>query len=310
VLALVMLVAGAVIAWYALNRKPLTELPGTRVVTLPTYKTSFYDIEAPLGVAVTPDGGTVFATHGGQTPGVTMFDRDGRHVRELDLPADGKYHVPVYLTVAPNGNLYVGDRIAGEVYIYGAGGDYIERFIPQDAGLTFSPLGLAVAKDGTLYVADVASDKPEEHRILVFDRNGLLVRTLGEGELNYPNELVLDGDALYATDGNNGRLIVFDAEGTRSTLVSTGVGSGDLGLPRGLGLDDRGRIFVVDSTDHMIRMYTKGAQLTDHPEFAGAIGDVGIDDGKFMFPNGLAVDARARIYITDRQNNRIQVWGF
>lgn len=219
ILALVMLVAGAVIGWYLLNRKPLTELPGTRVVDMPTYKTSIYGLEAPLGVAVAPDGSTIYASHGGATAGVKVFNRDGREVRSLEFPADEPYHVPVYLTVAPNGNLYVGDRAAGEVYLFTPEGDYIERFIPQDSAITFSPLGVAVAEDGTLYIADVASEEPKDHRILVFDANGLLLDTWGEGELNYPNQLFLEGGSLYATDGNNGRLVVFDAEGTRSTLV-------------------------------------------------------------------------------------------
>lgn len=309
-LAVLMLLVGALVAWYLLTRKPISQLPGTNFVAMPTYKTAFYGIEQPLGVAETPDGSTLFATHGGAKAGVTMFDRDGRTVRELDLPTEPAMHVPVYLTIAPNGNLYVGDRAAGQVYIYAPNGDYIERFIPQDDTVTFSPLGVAVAQDGTLYLADVSSDKPADHRILVFDPNGKLTHTWGQGELNYPNQMLLDGGGLYVTDSNNGRLLVFDAEGQRSTLLATGAGAGDLGLPRGVGIDDRGRVFVADTTDHMVRMYTRGAQLTDHPEFVGSMGDQGMGDGEFNFPNGLDVDARARIYIADRENNRIQVWGF
>lgn len=310
-LAALLLAVAAIAGWYLLNRKPLTDLPGTNVAVMPTYKTSFYGVEQPLGVAVVPDGSAVFVTHGGATPGVTMFDRDGRVLRELEFPDDGAHHVPVYLTVAPDRTLYVGDRLAGAVYRFAADGSYLDRFQPQDAALEFSPLGVAVAADGAVYVADVKSDVPAEHRILHFDAAGKLVATLGAGELNYPNQLHLDAEGhLYATDSSNGRLVVFAPDGTRTTLIARGVGAGDLGLPRGLGVDDRGRIFVVDTTDHMVRMYLRGASAVDHPEFAGALGDAGIDDGQFQFPNGLDVDARSRIYIADRQNNRVQVWGF
>lgn len=126
-LALLMLVVAAIAAWYLLTRKPLTQLPGTNLVVMPTYKTAIYDIVQPLGVAVTPDGSTVFATHGGAPAGVTMFDRDGRVLRELELPSESAMHVPVYLTIAPNGNVYVGDRAAGAIYIYAPNGDFIER---------------------------------------------------------------------------------------------------------------------------------------------------------------------------------------
>ena len=101
-----------------------------------------------------------------------------------------------------------------------------------------------------------------------------------------------------------------DDTGTVSTLVARGVGDGDLGLPRGLAIDDQGRLFVVDTTDHMVRLFTTGASPTDHPTYVGSFGDEGHDDGKFTFPNGLATDTRGRVYVADRENNRIEVWGY
>ena len=50
--------------------------------------------------------------------------------------------------------------------------------------------------------------------------------------------------------------------------------------------------------------------VTTPPTFVGSFGTLGVGDGQFNYPNGLAVDARARIYVTDRENNRVQVWGF
>jgi sugar lactone lactonase YvrE len=42
----------------------------------------------------------------------------------------------------------------------------------------------------------------------------------------------------------------------------------------------------------------------------GSFGNQGREDGTFLFPNGLATDTRGRIYVADRENNRIQVWGY
>ena len=64
-LAVVLLLVGALAAWYLLTRKPITQLPGTNLVAMPTYKTAIYDVKQPLGVAVTPDGSTIYVTHGG-----------------------------------------------------------------------------------------------------------------------------------------------------------------------------------------------------------------------------------------------------
>jgi sugar lactone lactonase YvrE len=60
----------------------------------------------------------------------------------------------------------------------------------------------------------------------------------------------------------------------------------------------------------MVRTYRRIDPVTAAPPFVGAFGEQGIEDGRFMYPNGLAVDARARIYVADRENNRIQIWGF
>jgi sugar lactone lactonase YvrE len=46
------------------------------------------------------------------------------------------------------------------------------------------------------------------------------------------------------------------------------------------------------------------------PVFIADFGTEGIRDGAFEFPNGVAVDERARVYVTDRENNRVQVWGY
>ncbi len=310
-LALALLLTAALVGWYLLTRKPLSQLPGVNVVPMPSYKTSIYGVEKPLGVAATGDGSTVFVSHGGQKPGVAMFDRDGRRLRDLEFPAEPAYHVPVYLTVAPDGKLYVGDRAANAVHVFSGAGDYEATFAPADEKVLFSPLGVAVDADGSLYVADVKDSDPARHRILVFAADGTLTRTLGEGRLNYPNQLLVDAAGnVYATDSNNAKLVVITPDGELTMLMGPGAGAGDLGLPRGLGIDDRGRGFSADTTDHQVRVYTLGPGVTTPPTYVGSFGTAGVEDGQFQYPNGLAVDARARIYITDRENNRVQVWGF
>ena len=299
--------------WYLLNRKPLSELPGLSEARVPTYKTAIYGVAKPLGIAVSPDGSRIYATQSG-TPATTLvFDRDGNKVGELKPPATpAVYHVPVYLTVSPvDGDVYVGDRAAGKIYRYAADGTYRSTIEPKGDVDTMSPLGVAVAADGTLYVADVLSAKPAEHRILVLAPDGTVRKVLGKGELNYPNVIVLGKDGeVFVTDSNDGRIVVFDRNGTMSTLVARGVGDGDLGLPRGLSIDDQGRLFVADTTDHMVRVFTLATPATSAPAYVGSFGDEGSEDGRFTFPNGVATDTRGRVYVADRENDRIQVWGY
>ncbi|MDC5695714.1 SMP-30/gluconolactonase/LRE family protein [Intrasporangium calvum] len=312
-LVVALVLFGAVAAWYLLNRKPLSELPGLDVDKVPTYKTALYGVEKPLGVAVSLDGSLLYVTQSGTKPAAFILDRDGNSVGRLKPPAADKgYHVPVYVAVHPtSGDVYVGDRAAGKVYVYDRAGTYRSTFTPKDKKITFSPLGLGVSADGTVYVADASSAEPKNHRILVFAPDGSLVKTLGKGELNYPNAIVPGAqDAIYVTDSNNGRVVVFDSTGAMTTLLARGIGDGDLGLPRGMALDDQGRLFVVDTTDQQVRVFTTGAMPTDHPAYVGSFGDQGREDATFLFPNGVATDTRGRVYVADRENNRIQVWGY
>jgi DNA-binding beta-propeller fold protein YncE len=312
-LVVALVVFGGLGAWYLMNRKPLSELPGLETGKVPTYKTSFYGVEKPLGVAVSPDGERLYATQSGTKAAAFVFNREGTKIGELKPPATDKgYHVPVYLAVHPTtGDVYVGDRAAGKVYIYDGVGTFRSTFTPKDETNTFSPLGIAVATDGTLYVADAASVKPADHRILVFAPDGTLRTTLGKGELNYPNAILTGAQGeIYVTDSNNGRMVVIESSGKVTTLLARGIGDGDLGLPRGMAVDDKGRLFVVDTTDQMVRVFTTAASPTEAPAYVGSFGDQGREDGTFQFPNGVATDTRGRIYVADRENNRIQVWGY
>ena len=303
----------ALFAWYLLNRKPLSELPGLNEARVPSYKTSFYEVNKPLGVAVSPDGSRIYATQTGTSPVTLVFDRDGAKIGELKPPAKPEsYHVPVYVAVDPaDGSVYVGDRAAGKIYVYDANGTYRSTVQPKAPAAAISPLGLAVGRDGMLYVADVLSPKPADHRILVLAKDGSVRKVLAKGQLNYPNAIVPGSRGeIYVTDSNNGRVVVIESSGKVSTLVARGVGDGDLGLPRGMAIDDHGRLFVVDTTDHMVRLFTMASSPTEHPTYVGSFGDEGHDDGKFTFPNGLATDTRGRVYVADRENNRIEVWGY
>jgi DNA-binding beta-propeller fold protein YncE len=312
-LILALVVFGALAAWYLINRKPLSELPGLDTGKVPTYKTSLYGVEKPLGVAVSPDGSRIYVTQSGTKAAAFVLDRDGNKLGELKPPATNKgYHVPVYLAVHPTtGDVYVGDRAMGAIYVYDAAGTYRSTFTPKGDVGAYSPLGISVGKDGTVYVADAGSSDPKAHRILVFAQDGTLKATLGKGTLNYPNAIVPGAEgAVYVTDSNNGRVVVFDKTGKETTVLARGIGDGDLGLPRGMSIDDQGRLFVVDTTDQMVRVFTTGKAATEAPNYVGSFGDQGREDGTFLFPNGLATDTRGRIFITDRENNRVQVWGY
>lgn len=313
VVALIALIAG-LFTWYLSTGKPLSELPGLHRNRLPHYLFSVYGVDQPLGVAVSPDGERVYVTETGGKRAVHVYDRSGKQLALLQPPGGASSaHVPVYVAIDPVSNdVYVSDRMTATVYVYGANNRFLHTFTPHgDLGGAWAPLGLAFDKDGRLYVTDV---RPAGgHRVLLFDRGGNLIRSIvpPTGNFLYPNGVVVDARGnLEVADSNNSRVLIFDRNGTSIGRVTGGGGDNAMGLPRGTTVDDQSRLYIVDAANHLVWVYQLPDSGKAAVKFIGSFGTEGTVDGAFEFPNGVAADSRARIYVTDRENNRVQVWSY
>jgi DNA-binding beta-propeller fold protein YncE len=297
--------------WYLLFRQPIPipVIPGE--VVMPTYTTAVYGADRPMGVAVTADGSRVYvgATEGDRI--AQVFDADGNKIASLQPPlSTGTEHVPVYLALDPvNGEVYVTDRPTSDIYIYSAEGVYQRAFNAGSELENWQPLGINFDAAGKLYVTDV-STTPQ--RIHVFDRSGALIRTLGmSAGLNFPNGIAADKDGnVYVTDSNNGRLLVIDGNDQVVAQVGRGVGDGNLGLPRAISIDGTGRVYVADATGQGVFVYDTWKAGESGLNYLGFFGGAGVSNGTFQYPNGIAVDGRGRVYVTDGGNDRVQVWSY
>ena len=313
-LVIALVILGLLFAWYLLNRKPLTELPGLSDTKMPHYELSIYGITQPLGVAANASGDHIYVTESGGQRLARIYDRAGKQTGTLTPPAStGNSHIPVYVAINPTTqDVYVSDTATFSIYVYDANGKYLRTFAPMgDLGAKWSPLGLAFGADGTLYATDVRPVPAKSHRILAFAPDGTLLHSIGAaGQLSFPNGIVVDQHGnIEVSDSNNGRLLVFNVAGKALATIGSGIGEGDLGLPRGAAVDDSQRLYVADTSDHQIRVYL----IEDSkamPTYVGSFGGEGQTDGTFEYPNGVATDTRAHIYVTDRENNRVQVWGY
>jgi DNA-binding beta-propeller fold protein YncE len=299
--------------WYLMNRKPLSELPGLSSGKLPHYEFSIYGTSHPLGVAANASGDRIYVTESDGKRLVRVFDGKGKPVGTLNPPkSTGAAHIPVYVAINPTTqDVYVSDRTTASIYIYNAEGKFLRTFAPKGVGAKWNPLGLAFAPDGTLYVTDLRGPNNKTHRVVAFAPDGKLVRSIGTpGQLSFPNGIAVDSHGnLQVSDSNNGRLVIFNVAGKLLSTISRGVGEGDLGLPRGLAVDDAERLYVADTADHMVRVYAID-KVKPTPTYIGSFGGEGQLDGTFEYPNGVAADTRSHIYVTDRENNRVQVWGY
>ncbi len=162
-------------------------------------------------------------------------------------------------------------------------------------GVFNAPRGIAVAADGSYYVADTGNNT-----VVHYDNAGAPVpadntRFAALG-LNAPIGVALDGNGrLYIADSWNARIVVADATGVQQAKWDR------LGeLPQGLAVDGSGSVYMADST---------GCQIVKTDSLGNAIlswGMPGATGSQFMGPIGVAVDNVGNVYIADTQNNRIQ----
>ena len=183
--------------------------------------------------------------------------------------------------------------------------------VGSQAGQLLRPIGLAVSLDGRLAVSEEGNN-----RISLFTLDGDFLGTLaatGENALlERPGGLRFgaDGD-LYVADTWNYRIQVLGTEGESLSAWGEpglyGLGADTLpvtGLwgPRDLALDADGQVYVADTGNKRIRVYSaQGAWQRD-------IGSGGSGPGQLDEPSGLALHPDGRLFIADTWNRRISVF--
>ena len=141
-LLIAMVILALLFAWYLMNRKPLSELPGLSVAKVPSYQFSIYGTSHPLGVAATASGDRIYVTESDGTRLVRVFDSKGKPAGTLTPPkSTGASHIPVYVAINPKTqDVYVSDRVTASIYVYDAKGTYLRTFAPKgDLGGKWAP---------------------------------------------------------------------------------------------------------------------------------------------------------------------------
>jgi sugar lactone lactonase YvrE len=319
VLAVVLMVLGYVAYYYSQNLTlPVPRVVSdTQVIDPPQYVYSFSGTGAtamtkPTGIGI--NGDRVYVTDLGSRA-VRAYTRSGDYLFDFAPIADGtrtRLDSPVHIAVAPDSTVWVTDRGLRAVYVFDRDGKYLRRFVPNgDKAFPWSPLAIAFSADGDVYISDVGDSS--RHRVLRFGSNGKLKAKWGKtspgpdvsdpaGAFHFPNGLAVSGTGpaalVYVADGDNHRVQVFRTDGTFVRLIATS------GTPRGLAVDAKGRLWVVDALAHQLDLYSPGGAPL------ASFGGNGQSPGQFSFPNDVAIDTDGRIFVTDRDNNQVQVWGF
>jgi len=157
--------------------------------------------------------------------------------------------------------------------------------------------------------------------ILKFDHDGNLVKSFGGGMFIWPHGMDVDADGnVWVTDavsaartpeGTRGHQVVkFSPDGeVLMTLGTPGVPGGGrsaLNAPSDVVVADDGSIFVADG--HANETNNRVVKYAPDGRYVMEWGRTGYAPGEFRTLHAIALDARGRVFVADRSNNRIQIF--
>ena len=149
------------------------------------------------------------------------------------------------------------------------------------------------------------------HPMIVYDREGELLRTWGEGVFTNPHGVTVGpDDSVYCVDNGDhtvrkftpdGRLLMTLGREGEPAQAMSGV---PFNKPAHLAVDARtGDLYVADGySNARVHKYTPDGRLLF------SWGDSGTGPGQFNIVHNVVTDWEGRVYIADRENQRVQVF--
>lgn len=188
-----------------------------------------------------------------------------------------------------------------------------------------------------LDVAGVATDNQDRvylytrgpSRVIVYDRDGKFIRAWGEQEFSArPHGITIAADgAVWCVDDADHTVKKFTPDGERlltigtpgtpaetgyigptpgvsgSTLLESIKGGPPFNRPTNLAIGLDGDLYVSDGYGNC-----KVHRFTPEGELRYSWGEPGIGPGQFNLVHGLAVHPDGRVFVADRENDRIQIF--
>jgi peptidylglycine monooxygenase len=143
--------------------------------------------------------------------------------------------------------------------------------------------------------------------IIVFDETGEYITSWGEDLLIDAHGLfITPDDAIYAIARGAQELLKFNIEGECTLRIGTRDKPNyqkPFGHPADIAVSKTNEIFVADGYGN-----TRVHKFSPKGELLLSWGSPGDGAGEFTTPHGVWVDEKDLVYVTDRENNRVQIF--
>jgi DNA-binding beta-propeller fold protein YncE len=144
--------------------------------------------------------------------------------------------------------------------------------------------------------------------LIVFDPKGKYLRSWGRGMFGNPHGLRIDKqDHVWVTDNGDHQVMKFTSRGelllTLGIKGKAGTDARTFNRPTDIAFAANGDFFVSDGygNSRVVKFSPAGKYLLDW-------GRKGSQPGEFNTPHSIQIDSKGLVYVSDRENNRIQIF--
>ena len=215
----------------------------------------------------------------------------------------GFFSKPRSVAVDERGQLYVVD-MTGRVQRFDEAGRWLSHWqMPETAA--GRPKGMDAVPGGGVFVVE-----PHYHRVNRFDPEGRRTSQWGvqgteAGQIWFPRAIAVgsDGTCYVSEYGKRERIQRFRWEDGvyLGGFGEEGIGPGQLNRAEGLGIGPNGDVYVADSCNHRIQIFSRdGKLLRMHGRAGRALGE-------FSYPYDIRVDGEGTQYVCEFGNSRIHI---
>ncbi|KXS44340.1 MAG: NHL repeat protein [Candidatus Frackibacter sp. T328-2] len=208
---------------------------------------------------------------------------------------------------AINDQLFIADPATQTVYKVDFKEDNMQKFLYASDGEFFSegeeyftsPIDV-VADDNKIFVSDAA-----QQSILVFSKEGELIKQLGTDKLKRPTGLAVSNkkDWLYVVDTIKNKVYVYNTNDYElvKEFGERGGEDGELNYPVDVFVRNN-KLYISDSMNFRIEIFDLDGN------FITKFGHLGDGSGDFARPKGVAVDSDGHIYVVDALFGAVQIF--